>query len=75
MFASFGLFAPANGTVIGSLFLCALSVSAAIFLILEMYAPYDGLIAVSTPRCAPPLPSSDSRKKGRLEWWNVGTLE
>jgi hypothetical protein len=45
---SFGLFAPANATVITSLCLSALSVSGAIFLILEMYAPYSGLIQVSS---------------------------
>ena len=46
--SSFGLFAPANGTVIASLCVCALSVSAAILLILEMYSPYSGLIQVSS---------------------------
>jgi hypothetical protein len=50
VFASFGLFAPPNATVIVTLFLCALSVSGAIFLILEMYTPYRGLIQIS---CAP----------------------
>ena len=44
---SFGLFAPANATVITSLCLSALSVSGAIFLILEMYSPYSGVIQVS----------------------------
>ena len=48
IFISFGLFAPFNGTVVASLFVSALSVSGAIFLILEMYTPYDGLIAVSS---------------------------
>ncbi len=46
-FASFGLFAPRNATVIGVLFLCALSVAAAVFLILEMDRPFDGVIKVS----------------------------
>jgi hypothetical protein len=45
---SFGLFAPANGTVITSLGVCALSVSAAIFLILEMYSPFSGMIRLSS---------------------------
>ncbi len=48
LFISFGLFAPANGTVIASLFISALSVSAAILLILELYRPYEGLIRIST---------------------------
>jgi len=47
IFISFGLFAPRNTTVIASLFVSALSVSGAIFLILEMYSPYAGLIHVS----------------------------
>jgi len=34
--------------VIVTLFLCALSVSGAIFLILEMYTPYQGLIQISS---------------------------
>src|SRR5262249_44856099 len=36
IFASFGLFAPRHATTIWALALCALSVSAAVFLILEM---------------------------------------
>jgi hypothetical protein len=47
IFISFGLFAPANGTVLASLLVSALSVSAAILLILELYSPYSGLIQVS----------------------------
>jgi hypothetical protein len=45
--ASFGLFAPANPTVIATLALSAFSVSLAILLILEMYSPYDGMIQIS----------------------------
>ena len=48
VFTSYGLFAPTNPTVIATLFLCALSVSAAIFLILEMYTPFEGLIQISS---------------------------
>ena len=48
LFISFGLFAPRNATVVVTLLLSALSVSGAIFLILEMYSPYQGLICVST---------------------------
>ncbi len=48
IFTSFGLFAPRNITVVVSLLVSALSVSGAIFLILEMYSPYSGLIRVST---------------------------
>ena len=48
IFTSFGLFAPRNKTVVVSLFVTSLSVSGAIFLILEMYSPYAGLIHVSS---------------------------
>jgi hypothetical protein len=48
IFISFGLFAPFNPTVVASLFVSALSVSGAIFLILEMYGPYSGLIQISS---------------------------
>ena len=46
-FASFGLFAPRNATVLAVLFVCALSVACAVFLILEMDMPFQGLIKVS----------------------------
>ena len=48
VFTSFGLFAPRNATVIVTLFLCALSVSGAIFLIMDMYRPLEGLMQVSS---------------------------
>lgn len=48
LFTSFGLFAPRHGTVVGVLSLCALSVAAAVFLILEMEHPFDGTIKVSS---------------------------
>jgi hypothetical protein len=48
LFVSFGLFAPPNATVIATLFVCALSVSAAIFLILELDQPFEGLIRFSS---------------------------
>ena len=47
IFGCFGLFAPRNTTVIVVLLICALSVGGAIFLILEMDSPFDGLIKVS----------------------------
>jgi hypothetical protein len=46
--ASFGLYAPTNATVVTSLAVSALAVSGAIFLILEMYGPYSGVIQVSS---------------------------
>jgi hypothetical protein len=47
IFASFGLFAPWNAMVVTVLFVCALSVGGAIFLVLEMDGPFDGLLKVS----------------------------
>jgi len=47
LFFSFGLFAPRNATVVALLFFCALSVSSAIFLVLEMGRPLDGVIKAS----------------------------
>ena len=46
-FASYGLFAPRNATVFSILFVCALSVGSAVFLILEMDGPFDGVLRVS----------------------------
>src|ERR1035437_2555011 len=48
LFVSFGLFSPRNVTVISVLFVCACSVSAAVFLILEMNRPLDGFLKVSS---------------------------
>ena len=47
LFISFGLFPPRNGTVLAVLLICALSVSSAIFLVLEMNRPLDGFIKAS----------------------------
>lgn len=47
MFISFGLFAPINTTVVSTLLICAMSVACAIFLILELDHPFEGLIRIS----------------------------
>jgi hypothetical protein len=47
LFFSFGLFAPHNFTVRTGMFVSALAVAGAIFLILEMYQPHTGFIQVS----------------------------
>ena len=47
IFVSFGFFAPSNATVVATLFVCAVSVSAAIFLILELDEPFQGLLRIS----------------------------
>jgi hypothetical protein len=48
IFLSFGILASPNATVLTSLCVSALSVSGAVFLILEMYTPYTGLIQISS---------------------------
>jgi hypothetical protein len=47
LFVSFGLFSPRNATVVAVLFVCACSMSAAVFLILELNRPLDGFLRVS----------------------------
>jgi hypothetical protein len=47
-FWSFGLSAPRNGTVVTVLFISSLSVAAAVFLILELDGPFEGLIKISS---------------------------
>jgi hypothetical protein len=48
LFFSFGLFAPSNTTAVGALLVAALSVSGAIFLVLELDQPFNGLIRISS---------------------------
>ncbi len=48
LFASFGLFAPMNGTVMTILLVCALSVAGAVFLIVDLDQPFEGLLHVSS---------------------------
>jgi hypothetical protein len=48
LFVSFGLFAPPNATVLATLFLCALSVSGAVLLILELAEPLGGMIRIAS---------------------------
>lgn len=48
LFLSIGLFAPPNATVVAALMLSAISVSGAIFLILELDQPYGGLMSISS---------------------------
>ncbi len=47
-FVGFGIFSPPNTTVLVALSLCALAVSGAIFLTLEMYTPFQGLVQLSS---------------------------
>jgi hypothetical protein len=57
IFLSFGLLTQKNATVLAVFFVCALSVSGAIFLIVDLDQPFEGLIQVS----ADPLRSAVSQ--------------
>jgi hypothetical protein len=46
LFVSFGLFAPRHATAIAVLFLGALSIGAAIFIVLEMSHPFSGVMRI-----------------------------
>src|SRR5262249_30159403 len=48
IFASFGLFAPRNGTAVVALGVSSLAIAGSIFLILEMAEPFSGLIQIPT---------------------------
>lgn len=48
IFCSFGLLAPRAPVVVVSLCLCALSVSFAIYLVMDLYDPYGGVVQVSS---------------------------
>jgi hypothetical protein len=48
IFASFGLNAPRNGTVVVAFLICALAIGGSIFLILEMDRPLDGVMRISS---------------------------
>lgn len=49
-FIGFGLFSPTNATIVVALGLCALAVSGAIFVTLDMYTPFQGIVKLpSTP--------------------------
>ena len=72
-FASFGLYAPRNATVVVVLCVAAISVAAAVFLILELDGPFDGVIKVSSlavPVRAYPLEPVDPSCPGptRARW-------
>jgi len=46
IFASFGLFAPRNASVAAAFFVAALGLAGAIFMILEMEQPYQGIVRI-----------------------------
>ncbi|HEX6831871.1 MAG TPA: DUF4239 domain-containing protein, partial [Methyloceanibacter sp.] len=57
LFAGFSLMAPANATTLASLVICALSVSGAIFLILELDQPFSGIMVIRSEPLINALPA------------------
>jgi len=47
IFVSFGINAPHNPTVTAAFLICSLAIGAAIFLILEMDRPLEGIMRIS----------------------------
>ena len=47
-FTSFGLYTQSNASIVAVLFVAAFSVAAAVFLIMELDGPFDGVIKVSS---------------------------
>jgi hypothetical protein len=60
LFAGFSLMAPANATTLASLVICALSVSGAIFLILELDQPFSGIMVIRSEPLINALPALGS---------------
>jgi formate-dependent nitrite reductase membrane component NrfD len=48
LFAGFGLMTPRNPTAVAALLICGASIAGAIFLILELGQPFDGLLRASS---------------------------
>jgi hypothetical protein len=48
IFVAFGYNAPRNATVVSAFFICAVALSACLFIIVEMDSPFDGVITVSS---------------------------
>src|SRR5262245_37663253 len=46
LFTGFGMFAPSNGTVLVALFMAALAVAGAIFLMMELNTPFGGILQI-----------------------------
>jgi hypothetical protein len=48
LFTGYGILAPRNATVVAMMVVCILSVAAALFLILELDRPFEGLLRISS---------------------------
>jgi hypothetical protein len=48
LFVSFGLYGPPNQIVIATLFICAIAVSGALFLVLDLDSPFEGMLRISS---------------------------
>lgn len=59
IFFSFGLYAPTNATVVSTLIISALSVSLALFIIMELNRPFDGMLRMPSGPLVEALNSID----------------
>lgn len=48
IFASFGLNAPRNATVVAALLICSLAIGSSIFLVLQLDSPFSGVMRISS---------------------------
>lgn len=55
-FCGIGIFAPRNATTLIGLALCAIAISGAIYLILAMYSPFQGLIQIPSAALQDTIP-------------------
>jgi len=55
IFVSFGMNAPRNATVVTAFLLCSLGIGSAIFLILQLDSPFDGVLRLSSEPVATSL--------------------
>lgn len=47
IFVSFGLNAPRNGTVVAAFLVCSLAIGGAVFLVIEIDSPFEGVLRIS----------------------------
>ena len=47
IFLSFGINAPRNATVVGAFLVCSVAIGGAVFLVLELDRPFDGVLRIS----------------------------
>jgi hypothetical protein len=64
-FASFGLFAPRNITVVTAILLCPIAIGVAIRMAADLQTPFQGLIRVSSASLTQALEAMSAPASGR----------